>query len=63
LVFYFCFIFFLFPETKRLSAEDASRAFDYDRNGFPLDKMEDAEEGVVSPDQEKPGSGSAIEKD
>ncbi|PLB53257.1 hexose transporter protein [Aspergillus steynii IBT 23096] len=33
LVFYIGLIFFMFPETKRLSAEDASRVFDYDKNG------------------------------
>ncbi|KAJ5116820.1 hexose transporter protein [Penicillium angulare] len=33
LVFYLGLVFFMFPETKRLSAEDASRAFDYDRQG------------------------------
>lgn len=41
LAFYFCLIFFLFPETKRLSAEDASRVFDYDRKGLKLGKSDD----------------------
>ncbi|KAH9875143.1 hypothetical protein J1614_004633, partial [Plenodomus biglobosus] len=33
LIFYFIYIYFMCPETKRLSAEDASRVFDYDRKG------------------------------
>lgn len=33
LIFYFVYIYFMCPETKRLSAEDASRVFDYDRKG------------------------------
>ncbi|KAJ4176362.1 hypothetical protein NW755_014451 [Fusarium falciforme] len=46
LIFYFCFIFLMFPETKRLSAEDASRVFDFDRKGRPLDKTTvDVEQG------------------
>lgn len=44
LAFYFCLIFFLFPETKRLSAEDASRVFDYDRKGLKLGKSDDDSE-------------------
>lgn len=43
LVFYFCFIYLMFPETKRLSAEDASRVFDLDRKGRPLGNMADVE--------------------
>jgi hypothetical protein len=49
--FYFWFIYFMFPETKRLSAEEASRVFDYDRKGFPLDRMtDDVEQRGVIPD-------------
>lgn len=33
----------MFPETKRLSAEDASRVFDLDRKGRPLGNMADVE--------------------
>lgn len=37
----------MFPETKRLSAEDASRVFDSDRKGRPLVKEErDAEKSI-----------------
>ncbi|KAF7133885.1 hypothetical protein CNMCM5793_005351 [Aspergillus hiratsukae] len=62
LIFYFCFIFFMFPETKRLSAEDASRVFDYNRKGVPLDKSgDDVEQIAVSPDIEKKEAESAIE--
>lgn len=47
LFFYFCFIYLMFPETKRLSAEDASRVFDNDRKGRPLVKEErDAEKCI-----------------
>lgn len=54
LVFYFCFIFFMFPETKRLSAEDAARVFDYNRKGAALDKTDDdVEHSAVSPANEK----------
>jgi hypothetical protein len=62
LIFYFCFIYFMFPETKRLSAEDASRVFDYNRKGLPFDKsVDDVEQIVVSPDMEKKETESAIE--
>lgn len=62
LIFYFCFIFFIFPETKRLSAEDASRVFDYNRKGLPLEKSaKDVENGVASQDDEKLGSVSPVE--
>ncbi|KAM0081324.1 hypothetical protein ACKRZS_006509 [Fusarium odoratissimum] len=46
LIFYFCFIFFMFPETKRLSAEEASEVFDFDRHGRPLGKTVDSEQGA-----------------
>ncbi|KAH2485573.1 hypothetical protein KXV28_001257 [Aspergillus fumigatus] len=62
LLFYFCFIFFMFPETKRLSAEDAARVFDYNRKGAVLDKAgDDVEQGPVSPDNEKQESRSVVE--
>ncbi|KFY50102.1 hypothetical protein V495_00348 [Pseudogymnoascus sp. VKM F-4514 (FW-929)] len=62
LIFYFCFIFFIFPETKRLSAEDASRVFDYSRKGLSLEKpAKNVENGVASQDDEKPGSVSPSE--
>lgn len=51
----------MFPETKRLSAEDASRVFDFDREGRPLDKTVDVEHGGVKPSNEKGASESAIE--
>ncbi|CAG8898347.1 unnamed protein product [Penicillium egyptiacum] len=54
LAFYFGLIFFLFPETKRLSAEDASRMFDYDRKGLKLGKSEhDSEQRNADSDTEK----------
>ncbi|WWC89933.1 uncharacterized protein L201_004862 [Kwoniella dendrophila CBS 6074] len=43
LIFYFVFIFLLFPETKRLSAEEASRVFDYGRKGVPRASESDVE--------------------
>ncbi|KAG4430182.1 hypothetical protein IFR05_014341 [Cadophora sp. M221] len=62
LIFYFVFIFFVFPETKRLSGEDASRVFDYDRKGRPLQEpSEDVEHAEVSLEHEKQGSVSAVE--
>ncbi|KAM0638784.1 hypothetical protein ACHAQF_007323 [Verticillium nonalfalfae] len=43
LIFYFAFIYLMFPETKRLSAEEASRVFDFDRKGRPRDRTLDVE--------------------
>ncbi|KAF7171991.1 hypothetical protein CNMCM5623_004250 [Aspergillus felis] len=60
--FYFCFIFFMFPETKHLSAEEASRIFDYDRKGFPLERLaDDVEQRSVILGNGKHGSESAVE--
>jgi hypothetical protein len=57
LVFYFFFIYLMFPETKRLSAEDASLVFDLDRKGRPLGKLVDVEHaesgGAGQSDDEK----------
>ncbi|KAJ5462934.1 sugar transporter [Penicillium sp. IBT 31633x] len=54
LAFYFGLIYFLFPETKRLSAEDASRVFDYDRKGVKLGKSRnDAEQSNADSNTEK----------
>ncbi|RSL53227.1 hypothetical protein CEP54_010483 [Fusarium duplospermum] len=53
LVFYFVFIFFMFPETKRLSAEDASKVFDFDRQGRPLGKTVDVERDAKRVGDEK----------
>ncbi|UKZ91441.1 uncharacterized protein TrAFT101_006419 [Trichoderma asperellum] len=63
LVFYFCFIFFMFPETKRLSAEDASRVFDFDRKGRLLGKTVEAEDGNVESRHEKEASESTIARE
>ncbi|KAH7168190.1 hexose transporter protein [Fusarium sp. MPI-SDFR-AT-0072] len=60
LVFYFIFIFFMFPETKRLSAEEASKVFDFDRKGRPLEKTAQVEDGDV-PSHAKEASASSIE--
>ncbi|KAG7133769.1 Lactose permease like protein [Verticillium longisporum] len=43
LIFYFAFIYLMLPETKRLSAEEASRVFDFDRKGRPRDRTLDVE--------------------
>ncbi|KAL2129614.1 hypothetical protein VTI74DRAFT_7529 [Chaetomium olivicolor] len=61
LIFYFCFIFFMFPETKRLSAEDASRVFDLDKKGRPRGKTVDVEHNASQPENEKEASKSARE--
>jgi hypothetical protein len=52
----------MFPETKRLSAEDAARVFDYNRKSAALDTTgDDVEHSAVSPDNEKQESESVIE--
>jgi hypothetical protein len=67
LAFYFFFIYLMFPETKRLSAEDASRVFDFDRKGRPLGTMVDVEHAESSSasesnkEKEKGASRSAAE--
>lgn len=53
----------MFPETKRLSAEDASKVFDFDRKGRPLTKTVHVEEGGVSSRNEKEISESAMERE
>lgn len=63
LTFYFVFIFFMFPETKRLSAEDASRVFDLDRKGRPLDKSVHVEDGHIKPNVDKDASESIERED
>lgn len=61
LIFYFCFIFFMFPETKRLSAEEASKVFDFSRKGVSLDKTVNVEDGDVSVQNDKKASHSMVE--
>ncbi|RAL08764.1 hexose transporter protein [Aspergillus homomorphus CBS 101889] len=63
LFFYLGLVYFMFPETKRLSAEDASRVFDYDRKGRLLGKVNDdhPENGVNQPEDEGKCAVSAIE--
>lgn len=39
LILYFALIYLMFPETKRLSAEDASMAFDGDMKVLPLQEI------------------------
>ena len=43
----------MFPETKRLSAEDAARAFDFDRKGHPLGEPIDLERSRGSHSDDK----------
>lgn len=47
LAFYLVFIFLVFPETKRLSAEEASRVFDQGRLRMSP-KTRDVESSIVS---------------
>ncbi|EEU33847.1 uncharacterized protein NECHADRAFT_55951 [Fusarium vanettenii 77-13-4] len=63
LIFYFVFIFFMFPETKRLSAEDASKVFDFDRKGHPLGKAVDVERDAKKPGDEKEPVTSIVTHD
>lgn len=52
----------MFLETKRLSAEDASRVFDYDRKGRPLGKKAGyPDNGFSGPENEKKCPVFAIE--
>lgn len=53
----------MFPETKRLSAEDASKVFDFDRKGRPLGKIPDVEHQVVESRDKKGIAGSAVESE
>lgn len=63
LVFYFVFIFFMFPETKRLSAEDASKVFDFDRKGRPLGKAVDVERDAKNLGDEKESATTTVTHD
>lgn len=51
----------MFPETKRLSAEDASRVFDYDSNGHLWGQADHSETGSSGPEDEKEYSRGPIE--
>lgn len=51
----------MFPETKRLSAEDASRVFDYDRKGRPLSKKTNHLENGGGVDENEKCPASEIE--
>lgn len=58
LVGYGVFVYFMMPETKRLSAEDAARVFDYDRKGVLRDKVDDVEVGGDEKVAQKAGGES-----
>jgi hypothetical protein len=63
LIFYFVFIYLVFPETKRLSAEDASRAFDYDKNGvFRGARNGDVEHESVADKKDEQMESIAVEE-
>lgn len=67
LAFYLVFIFLVFPETKRLSAEEASRVFDQGKRGMSPETR-DVESSIATPSahsvaqsDEKPTSEKDLE--